>query len=116
MELVKTHRDLDESSLARVADARIFLADDALAIGLVDRIGYLQDALEEARQAAGLETDARVVTYRRTHYPDDNLYNTLTSGSQALDTSQFIDMGLVGDLLALDAGFYYLWPQALGAP
>ena len=116
VELVKTHRGLDDSSLARVADARIFLADDALDLGLVDRIGYLQDALEEARQAADLEADARVVTYRRTHYPDDNLYNTLTSGSQARDAAQFFDMGLVGDLLALDAGFYYLWPQALGAP
>ena len=83
----------------------------------MDKIGYIQEALDEARQAAGLETDARVVTYRRTRYPDDNLYNTLTSGSQAMmDSSRFLDMGLVGDLLALDAGFYYLWPQALGSP
>jgi hypothetical protein len=26
-----------------------------------------------------------------------------------------VDMGPIADLFALDAGFYYLWPQALGS-
>jgi protease IV len=112
--LVKHHRRLDDQHLARVADARIFLAEDALAVGLVDKIGYLQDAVNAARQLADLDEDARVVTYRRTHYPDDNLYNTLTSQADA-STPQLVDAGLIGDLLNLNAGFYYLWPQALGA-
>ena len=65
---------------------------------------------------AELDADARVVTYRRTTYPDDNLYNNLTSSAQADPTRLFVDAGLIGDLLALDAGFYYLWPPALGSP
>jgi len=116
VDLVKAHRSLDDASLARVADARIFLAADALDLGLVDQIGYLQDALDEARQLASLDDNARVIIYRRTRYPDDNLYNTLTSGTSADSAPPLLDMGLVGDLLALDAGFYYLWPQALGSP
>ena len=99
-----------------VAYARVFLADAAVAVGLVDKIGYLQDAIAEARKLAALDVDARVVIYRRTDYPNDNLYNTLTSGTLADSTPQLVDLGLLGDLLALDAGFYYLWSQALGSP
>jgi protease IV len=115
VDLVKRHRQLDDKRLATVADARVFLADDAVAMGLVDKIGYLQDAIAAARELAALDADARVVAYRRTEYPDDNLYNTLTNGSQA-DPTPLVDMGPIGDLFSLDAGFYYLWPQALGSP
>jgi protease-4 len=116
VDLVKQHRDLQADALARVADARIFLAAEALAAGLVDRIGYLPDAIEAAKTVAGLDDNARVITYRRTFYADDNVYNTLASGSPERSTALLLDTGLAGDLLALDAGFYYLWPQALGAP
>ena len=115
VDLVKRHRGLDGQRLATVADARVFLADAALEAGLVDKIGYLQDAVDEARQIAGIDADARVVAYRRTEYPDDNLYNTLTSGTHAAPTPM-VDLGPLADLLTLDAGFYYLWPQALGTP
>ncbi len=113
--LVKQHRNLDDAQLAKVADARIFLADAAVAAGLVDKIGYLKDAIEEAKAIADLDTDARVVAYRRTQYPDDNIYNTLTSGARA-GQSPLMDMGAIGDWLSLETGFYYLWPQALGSP
>jgi protease-4 len=116
VDLVKRHRNLDDERLATVADARVFLADTALSAGLVDKIGYLQDAIDEAKAMADLDADARVVTYRRTVYPDDNLYNNLTSGSRANPMPALLDLGMVGDLLSLDAGFYYIWPPALGAP
>lgn len=112
--LVKKHRGLDDRQLSTVADARVFLADDALAMGLVDKIGYLQDALDEARQIAGLDADAKVVTYRRTRYPNDNLYNDLTSSTPTTTPVSLVDMGPVSDMFSLEAGFYYLWPQALG--
>ena len=115
VDLVKQHRGLDGQRLTTVADARVFLADAALAAGLVDKIGYLQDAIAEAKTIAALDADARVVAYRRTTYPNDNLYNTLTSSTRANPTP-LVDMGPIGDLLSLDAGFYYLWPQAIGSP
>ena len=116
LNLVQHHRDLDHTARMQVADARIFLAADALELGLVDKIGYLEDALDEARQLAHLNRDARVITYRRSKYPDDNLYNTLTSNAQTASLPPLLDLGNTGALLALDAGFYYLWPQALGMP
>jgi protease-4 len=115
IDLVKQHRKLDDARLSTVADARVFLADAAMETGLVDKIGYLQDAIDAAKQIAGLDDDARVVTYRRTYFPNDNLYNTLTSTAR-VDPATLVDMGPITDLLSLDAGFYYIWPQALAAP
>ncbi len=114
--LVKQHRKMSDAQLATVADARVFLADAAVAAGLVDKIGYLPDAIDEARRIAELGAGARVITYRRTYFPDDNLYNSLTSGSRANPTPMLVDMGLFGDLLSLNTGFYYLWPRVLGSP
>ena len=112
VDLVNQHRKLSAEQLKAVADARIFLADDALATGLIDEIGYLPDAIVDAKRLAGLADNARVVTYRRSDYPDDNLYNTLSGGTQALPAS-LVDMGAFTELMSLEAGFYYLWPQAI---
>jgi protease-4 len=48
----------------RLADGGVFHADQARAYGLIDRIGYLDDAIVVARQLAGLD-EAQVITYNR---------------------------------------------------
>jgi protease-4 len=47
------------------ADGGIFTADAALKYGLVDQIGYLDDAVRVAQQAAGLGEDYKVISYER---------------------------------------------------
>jgi protease-4 len=111
--LVLTHRELKKNRLDEVFSARVFLAKDALQIGLVDKIGYLDDALLEAQKLAGLPKDSKVVVYRRTEYPDDNLYNSMTNHSMAGKVS-LIDLGLENDFTVSDPGFYYLWLPAIG--
>ena len=50
---------------ADLFDGRIFSASQAQEIGLVDDLGYLDDAIVVAEQLAGLEGRASVVMYRR---------------------------------------------------
>jgi protease-4 len=71
----------------------------------------MPDAFAEARGLAGLAKDARVVVYRRTEYPDDNVYNPVTSyeGSRPV---ALVDTGLSSLLPALTPGFHYLWHPA----
>ena len=45
-------------------NGRVFLARRAVELGLVDKIGYLEDAIAEAGQLAGL-SEPRVVVYRK---------------------------------------------------
>ena len=108
--LVETHRKLAPGALENISTGRIFLAAEAQNLGLVDQVGYLEDALSQARRLAGLAENAKVIVYRRTEYPDDTLYNTATatvpdgSGRVAL-----IDLKIP----ELTTGFYYMWPAVL---
>ncbi len=114
LSLVQKHRGIDEPVLSEVASAKIYLAEDAKRLGLIDGIGYLDDALEEARKMAGLPENVKVVAYRRTKYPDDTLYNSATSYQGGSGVS-LIDVGLPGAAAAsLNPGFYYLWAPAVG--
>jgi protease-4 len=62
------------ADLERVTDGRIFTASQAAALGLVDDIGYVDDAITLARQAAGVER-ARVVMYHRVDEYRENIYS-----------------------------------------
>jgi protease-4 len=108
LDRIAEHRKLGPKNLKEISAARIYLAHDALNLGLVDRIGYLDEAVSEAKKLAELPEDAKVVVYRRTEYPDDNLYNTATSLYEGRGLS-IISLDLPGALAPLQTGFYYLW-------
>lgn len=112
VDLVARHRKLQPEVVDKISSARIYLADEAQELGLVDAVGYLEDAVNQAKKLAGLAEDAKVVVYRRTEYPDDNIYNTSTryGGDGKLS---LISMELPGSLNHIQTGFYYLWPAAL---
>jgi len=111
--LVAKHRKLDQKTLADISTARIYLAKEALQLGLVDKIGYLNDAVLQAKKLAELPEDSKVVVYRRTEYPDDNLYNTATTQYSGRRLP-LIDLGLPHAMTSLRTGFYYLWSPAAG--
>jgi protease-4 len=47
------------------ADGGIFTADQALKFGLIDQIGYLEDAVKAAHDTAGLGDDYKAISYER---------------------------------------------------
>jgi protease-4 len=55
---------LAPARLRALADGRTYTASQALAEGLVDRVGYMEDAVEAAKRRAGLKA-ARVIAYVR---------------------------------------------------
>jgi protease IV len=114
IDLVIAHRKLDPAALADVSTARVYLAQEALRLGLVDKVGYVDEALRQAETLGGMPPNAKVVVYRRAEYPDDNLYNVSTSKSDGGKIS-LIDLGLADSVASLHSGFYYLWLPALGS-
>jgi protease-4 len=106
--LIAEHRRIDPQSLKEISTARIYLADDALRLGMVDRVGYLSEAVSEAKKLAELPENAKVIVYRRTTFPDDNLYNTTTSQYESQGLS-IVSLDLPASLTISQAGFYYLW-------
>lgn len=108
VDLVQTHRGIKPAELALLSSARVYLADEAVSLKLVDRVGYMEDALAEARLRAGLPETGKVIVYRRTEYPDDNIYNPITS-YEGDRPAVLLDTGLSRLIPALPTGFYYLW-------
>ena len=84
-------RKLNLKKAMAVADGRIFTASQARDLGLVDQMGYLDDALDLARAKAGLDSGAKVITYYRPGTYKATIYS------------------LVPDLDMLGPQFLYLW-------
>lgn len=111
--LVAKHRDLEEPTLSTISTARVYLPQEAKALGLIDRIGYLDDALTEALKISKLPEKAKVVAYRRTLFPNDNIYNPLTTRSN-IQAKPLLDLGIHNAATQLTPGFYYVWTPGLG--
>jgi protease-4 len=98
--------NLSAEQIKKLADGRIYSGDQAKAAGLIDEIGYLDDAIELAKKKANL-AEARIVTYGRRGEYQNNIY------SQLFGTSSSI-AGLANlDVLSMVRGgtpqFMYLW-------
>ncbi len=57
---VATGRKMDESKVRELADGRIFSGEQARAVGLVDTLGGLEDALAMAAERGGISGEPRV--------------------------------------------------------
>ena len=95
-----------------VKTARIFVADDALKIGLIDKICYLKDAINDCKKLSGLDEQASVVVFRRKYYANDNIYNSSQSVSHSPEIS-VIKLPIFKNLSSLTTGFYSIWPGAI---
>jgi protease-4 len=109
LSLVEKHRSLDREVLSDISTGRIYLAQEAVKVGLVDEIGYLSDAISQAKRLSRLPQDCRVVVYRRTEYPNDNIYNTSTMQYSGGSNFSPLDSGIQATIGSLSHGFYYLW-------
>jgi protease-4 len=58
-------RDMKEEKVRQIADGRIFSGEQAKELGLVDRLGSLQDAIEIAAELIGVEGEPVVIYPRK---------------------------------------------------
>ena len=103
--LIARSRKIPEDRVRAFADGRIYTAEQAKALGLVDEIGYMDDVVAAARKAAGIE-EARVIMYQRPKDYRANFYSAAPAPVPGLETS-------LQQLSALVSGsgprFLYLW-------
>jgi len=102
--------DLDEQAVRKLADGRVYSAQQALEAGLIDRIATLRKSIDIVKERAGLH-NVRLVTYHRPQGYRPNYYAMppRTTGGDV-------------NLLRLDLGtlfenttprFMYLWQPGL---
>jgi protease-4 len=112
LDLVQQNRKLSPEALATVSTARVFTAQEAKDLGLVDSVGYMEDALAKARELAGIARNAKLVTYRLHPGPNATYYQPSAETPEGLRAALF-SMDLEG-LLPPKAGLYTLWSPGLG--
>jgi protease-4 len=96
---------MTQADRGTIADGRIVVASQALKLHLVDRLGYIEDALGEAEHLAGL-SDAEVVLYSRGGSPARSLYAIAPGPPRLSEVIPFSYPGL--DRTKLPT-FLYLW-------
>ena len=100
--------NLKPDTIRQLADGRIYSATQAKDHGLVDVIGYVDDALELAKKKAGIE-EAQVIMYQRSGGYHPNIYAQGPGGLARTDWG-FPKLDPVSLLLAGGTpAFMYLW-------
>ncbi len=94
--VVAEGRKMDPERVRKLADGRIYTSQEAKDTGLIDGIGYLEDAFKQARTLANLE-HATIVTYMRPGEYRPNVYSM-----------NLINLNF-GDLAGPGIRFTYLW-------
>jgi protease IV len=103
-------------NLDDIFNGRVYMANDALRLGLIDRIGYNEDAYDYIRTAAGV-SDAKIVRYEPPSLIEqalgtESLFNLARGKAQAPSggitvNGVSVDLRQLGDLIAPRP--MYLW-------
>lgn len=94
----------DPAALDAIATGQVFTANQALERGLIDKIGFLEDAIHRAAELANVSTDeVRCVKYAA----PTTLVGELIGARTASPTGYSLDAASLLDLAAPRA--YYLW-------
>ncbi len=103
-ETVAEGRGMSAAKVDILANGRIFTAQEALESGLIDSIGYLEDAIAEAKKLAGVP-EAKVVRYQR----PSGLIRLFTSELEALASPRSVTVNIIGLPEPHTARFLYMW-------
>jgi protease IV len=74
---VASGRNMSLNEVKKVADGRIFTAPQARDLHLIDQIGYLDEAITEAKARAGIPEESKVVRYYRPGTYRPTIYSML---------------------------------------
>jgi protease-4 len=95
----------DPDLLAKVSDGRVFTSADAVDLHLADQVGRLDDAVDLARQMAGVP-GAQVVMYKRPYGYAGSIYADVSAPPPRENVTT---LALPSSNSMLPGGFYYLW-------
>ncbi|MFQ5353907.1 MAG: signal peptide peptidase SppA [Thermodesulfobacteriota bacterium] len=94
--------------LMEISDGRVYTASQALELRLIDRVGYMDDAVSYARELAGID-EATLVTYSESDSYRKNFYSS--SGAPPVTPSVVNLVNINTSFMNEAAGprFMYIW-------
>jgi protease-4 len=98
--VVAAGRNMPREKVVEIADGRVYDSEEAKRLGLVDHVGYLEDAIVLAEQLGGTK-HACVVMYQRPGDYKSTIYSAEAKSWETVLTDRLMKN--------LGARFYYLW-------
>jgi protease-4 len=102
--VVARGRNLPEDRVRALADGRVYAGVDAKKLGLVDEIGYLDDAIQMAKDMACID-DATIIAYDR----GDGYRGSIYAGLPKIPSQINVKLDVPGLSGKTGAAFMYLW-------
>jgi protease-4 len=90
--IVATARNLSLNEAQRLADGRVYTGQQALELGLVEKLGDLPQAIDLAAQLGGIQGEPRVIEYQRTPTLIETLISSLIEPSTPVSLDEFIGL------------------------
>lgn len=84
--IVQASRSIPEDELSELADGRIFTADQAIQVALIDEVGYWDDVVRQTAEMLELE-DVKFVRYHR----KTDFFTMLTQGRIGFNPSSILE-------------------------
>jgi protease-4 len=101
-------RNMSEAAVRELADGRVYSGQQALANGLVDELGDLDEAVRKAADLGGISGDPRIVEYERI----PSFQELLLGFSATLNRSQSDEINqLIQDFTTPMVEYRYVGPQ-----
>ncbi|MGE3805308.1 MAG: signal peptide peptidase SppA [Gemmataceae bacterium] len=107
VKVVAWGRDMPEDDVRKLADGRVYTGSEAHELGLVDDVGYLEDAILCAMQLACIK-DARIIAYDRCQGHRGSCYAAIPKIPSEIKVR--LDLPKV---LGHGSTFLYLWEPGL---
>ena len=104
--VAKGRKGLTMEQIKMLADGRVFSAEQAVEKRLIDKIGYLDDAIELVKKRAGIDK-AKVIVYHRPYSYKNNIYSQMMDFDFKNINLVNLDLGSLLDDMGLK--FMYLW-------
>jgi protease-4 len=103
----RSRTTLTKEEIAKLADGRVYTGKQALKLGLVDRVGGLEDAVMSAKARAGIDK-AKVVMYHRPVGYRGNIYSAAEPIKPEMKQTGLLNIH-VPEFLQQQGAFLYLW-------
>lgn len=98
---------MTKEQIKAAADGRIMTAAEARELGLIDKLGDLEDAIDEAMALANIR-DAGVILYTTSKKPDQNIFSATTAQAPDVNLNPMgVDFETLIDLSR--PRLYYMW-------
>lgn len=104
LNIIAVGRNMKIEDVRKLADGRIYTGKQALDNGLVDQLGYIEDAITLAKEMTGLK-EAKIIKYKRRF----NLAEIFTGSMDNLFGNRTINFSICASADNNTPGFMYLW-------